>query len=86
MTRMGIVVVALLVVAALAWSAAEQHYRSCVVAAEARTPVVVTTHGAGSLGSNGLGGGLDSNGVTVGSMIRGSVARSKALRGCSRLP
>jgi hypothetical protein len=40
--RLAVVVVALVIGAGVLWGAGELHYRSCVDAAEARTPIVKT--------------------------------------------
>jgi hypothetical protein len=69
------VVIGLLIAAALAWNGAEMHYRSCVDAAEARTPL--TRADGGGWGS---AAGDDPLGVL------GAEERQAAVDGCSRLP
>jgi hypothetical protein len=61
--------------AALAWIGSELHYRSCVLASEARTPVVVVREPK----QGGWGEGTTE-------AVRGQAARKRAIDGCSRLP
>jgi len=68
-------ILGLLAVALLAWVGSELHYRSCVLAAEARTPVVVVRKpNQGRFGE----------GTTE--AVRGQAARKRAIDRCSRLP
>lgn len=70
------IVLAVLSVAALAWIGGELHYRSCVAAAEARTPVTsdVAPEAFPGSGASPSPPTLSANG------------RSAAVNGCSRLP
>jgi hypothetical protein len=72
-------VVATLALTLLAWAASELHYRACVSAAAARTPVKVLSTSSGDGFGGGGGGGLSS-------AVSGASIRYRAVNGCSRLP
>lgn len=67
----GLAVVVALVVGALAWNAAEAHYRGCVEAAVARTEGVRTPSKADQILNGAEAAGKP---------------RMAAVKGCSRLP
>lgn len=67
---------AALITAPAIWIGGELHYRSCVAAAEARTPVWVVRVPDGNL----FGGGGTRD------VARGGQARQRLVVGCSRLP
>jgi hypothetical protein len=73
--KLGALIVGLAILAAVAWGASELHYRSCVNAAEARTPIVVTRPPK-----------LDPLFEEPRQVVRGEAARRQAVHGCSRLP
>ena len=69
-----IIVLAIVAVAALLWSASEQHYQSCVSAAEATTAAPTRETSANPF--NAFGGSGEASGAE----------RSAAVAACSRLP
>jgi hypothetical protein len=72
--KLVVLVVGVLIAATLAWNGAELHYRSCIDAAEARTP---------------LGGVKDPYDYTDDPLgIKGDALKDRrgAVDGCSRLP
>jgi hypothetical protein len=78
----AILLIGLVVVAGLAWIGSELHYRSCVDAAEARTPVVVVKKPGNPFGARGL----EENSGAGDETVRGQAARRRAVDACSRLP
>jgi hypothetical protein len=71
--RWAALAVALIAVAGVVWGAGELHYRSCVTAAEARTPMTVSR-------------GRPYSAAPVENVTHGSAARKRAVDGCSRIP
>ena len=80
------VVIGLLIAAALTWNGAEMHYRSCVDAAEARTPMAVPNRDGGGWGSAAGQDPYDYSDDPLGLRTESVDARRDAVDGCSRLP
>jgi hypothetical protein len=70
---------AVIAVAGLLWGAGEWHYRSCVDAAKARNPIVVTLVPARPTSGSYFG-------PATRSITRGEEGQNRAVGGCSRLP
>jgi Na+-transporting methylmalonyl-CoA/oxaloacetate decarboxylase gamma subunit len=72
--RVAVLFLTAFLLAVAIWAAGELHYRSCVNAAEARTPVAVVKDS----GFGGAGTPVDK--------LTGTRARARAVGGCSRAP
>jgi len=73
------VAVAVVAVAALLWGAGEWHYRSCVHAAKARHPIVITEVPIRPTPGSYFG-------PATRNVTSGEEAQNRAIDGCSRLP